>query len=601
MKSFFLALALTVVVAGPARAQSDTPVAGLVAEGEARWEDALRIYRAQLQHAAGPVELWLRIADIEARLGRPQESIAALERAAAMRPGQAHISSRLSQAYAARGHARAALRAIEGALAVEPGSAEYLRAHATLATWAGDYGAATRSYRKLRQLHPQDSVLALALARVSVWNGSSDAAASAYRDYLNGPSPIAEAWLELARAESWRGNVVGALEALQEFRDRFGLTDAYARERVYVLARGGRPRQALAELGPMLAATPNDYELNLSRTIALASLQRHGAAASSLTDIDILKPGHDDTRAAASLVRSLLGSSVGPAGTFYSDSDGLRLLRTAPRFDLGFKSDTRLDGVYERTQLEARVGSGLEHISGARSATVEHGSAGLSQRLGPLVVGATIGRAVAESHSMLTHGAFVKFRPADTFAVSVERSSGFAIISPRTASLGLGRTTHRATVDWTVSTRYHLALEGSHEDLSDGNARWQIYVAPRVAIARSQRVNVDVGLLLHQFGARENLDHGYYDPRRHEYYAVVLSPYWKVADSVGIGLSANLGGQRDDASGAFRLGRQAAIEAALGIYGPWLLKIHGTTTNNRRLESGAYSGISGGVALVRRF
>jgi tetratricopeptide (TPR) repeat protein len=601
MKAFTLSLALIALLAGQAGAQTNIPAGALVAEGEARWADALRLYRAQLEREPGATEPWLRIADIEARLGRASESIAALEHAAAARPSDASISSRLSQAYAAQGHAVAALHAIEGALAVQPLSEEYLRAHATLATWAGNYDAAARSYRKLRQAHPQDTDLALALARVSVWNADSDAAASAYRDYLNGSNPLPEAWLELARTESWRGNVIAAVEALEQYGHRFGATDAYLRERVYVLARTGRPREALRDLAPLLAAAPNDYELQLSRTVALASLRRHGAAASSLAGIDALKPDHTDTRAAESLVRSLLGSNVGPSTTFYNDSDGLQVLKAAPRFDVGFKSDTRFHGGYELIELEARIGSGLEHVSGGRSAKVEHGWTGLTQRIGALTLGGTVGQARAESHSHNTYAAFVKFTPADTVAVSAERSSGFATISPRTASLGITKITHRSTIDWAVAMRYHVALEAAHEELSDGNARWEVLVAPRAAVARTQRLNLDVGLLLHQFGARHNLDHGYYDPRRYEYYAVVVSPYWKVSDDIGVGASAGLGGQRDDSDSRFRLGSNASAEATFGIYGPWLLKVHGSTTNNWRLDSGAFRGVSGGIVLLRRF
>ena len=108
-------------------------------------------------------------------------------------------------------------------------------------------------------------------------------------------------------------------------------------------------------------------------------------------------------------------------------------------------------------------------------------------------------------------------------------------------------------------------------------------------------------MLLHQFGARQDLDHGYYDPRRYEYYAVVISPYWKVAENIGVGASAGLGGQRDDSDGRFRLGSNASAEATFGIYGRWLLKIHGSTTNNRRFASGAFRGVSGGMVLLRRF
>ena len=595
---FFVA----VLFAAHAGAQESTvPLPALALEGQGRWTEALQIYRDQVLEHPTSAELWLRIADIEAKLERTQDALSSLQRAADASPSDARVMSRLSQAYAAAGYATAALRAIEGALVVQPDSEDHLRAHATLATWADDYAAAANSYRKLRQRHPDEHGLTLALARVSMWGGSSDAAAAAYRDYLAAPNAAPEAWLELARAESWRGNVASASSALRQYAARFGETAAYVRERVAVLARGGRPRAALRELQPLLAAAPADYDLTLSRTIALAAARRHGDALSSLTGTDALQPGHADTRAARSLVRSMLGSNLGPSTTFYSDSDGLQSVAVTPRFDVGFRTDTRLSGGYEHIDLQARAGSGLEQVSGAGSATVEHVWAGLAQRLGAVTVGGRLGRARPEGHELTTYGAFIRFVPADAFAVSVERSSGFAAISPRTAGLGLTRLGHRAQVDWLPSMRYHVALEGSYETLSDGNARWEAVVSPRAAITRSQRLNLDLGLMVHQFGATRDLDNGYYDPRRYESYSVVVFPYWKISENVGVALTGGIGAQRDVAGRGFQLGTSASAEATFGIYERWLLKVYGSTTSNRRLDSGGFSGVSAGVGLLRRF
>jgi len=454
---------------------------------------------------------------------------------------------------------------------------------------------------KLRQRHPNEPALTLGFARVSVWSGSSDLAASAYRDYLEAPDAAPDAWIELARAESWRGNFAAAMDTLDHYKALFGETTVYSRERVSILARGGRPRQALRDLQALLAISPRDVDLNLSRTIALASMRRHGAALSSLTGVEALRPGQADARAAASLVRSLLGSNVGPSTTFYNDSDGLQAIKVTPRFDVGFRTDTRLHGGYEHIELQARVGSGLEQISGASAATIDHVWAGLSQRFGAMTLGGTVGQARPEAHRLTTYGASARFVPADTFAASVERSSGFAATSPRTAGLGLSRVSHRAQIDWTPFMRYQLTLDGSHEDLSDGNARWEVFVSPRAVLARTEHLNFDLGLLLHQFGARQNLDNGYYDPRRYEYYSVVFSPYWKASENIGIGVSAGIGGQRDDSARAFRLGSNASIEGTFGIYRRWVLKVHGSTTNNQRLDSGAFRGVSGGMMLLRRF
>jgi tetratricopeptide (TPR) repeat protein len=601
MKHLTSLMALCVLLGAPLAAQSQVPERGLTAEAEGRWSDALQIYEAELERNPALADIWIRVADIDARLGRTEDAIAALERASAVNPGAAPVLARLSQAYAAAGHAQAALHAIEGAIALQPDVDEYIRAHATLATWAGDYSGAAASYRKLRQQHPGDAELVLALARVTVWAGSTDAAVASYREYLSLPHASPEVWLELARAESWRGNFAGALATLDEYRREVGETPAYSRELAATLARGGRPREALRHLDTLLAGSPADYELNLSRTIALASLQRQRDAYSSLTTTDTLNPGRAETHAAQAFLQSLLASKVGSSGNVYSDSDGLRTFRAAPRFDIGFGQDTRVQGGYEFADLVARTGSGLEQASGATEATVEHVWSGLTQRVGALTLGGTLGQAWTGSQRLTTYSALLRFAPSDVLSAAIERTFGFSTISPRTVGLGLTRSTDRVQLDWFPGLRYHVAVDASHEDLSDGNTRWEVFAAPSIVVARQQRLNMDIGFLVHQFGARYDFDNGYYDPKRYESYSLVLSPYWKVSENVGLAISAGFGGQRDDSSSTFRFGSQASAEATFGIYGRWVLKVNGATTTNRRLDSGAFRGYSAGAVLLRRF
>jgi hypothetical protein len=78
-------------------------------------------------------------------------------------------------------------------------------------------------------------------------------------------------------------------------------------------------------------------------------------------------------------------------------------------------------------------------------------------------------------------------------------------------------------------------------------------------------------------------------------------PYWKINEDVGLGGSVALGVQRDQRPGSFRFGGNAYAEATFGIYDPWMLNIHGSVTNNRRLNTGAFRGYSVGIGLTRRF
>jgi tetratricopeptide (TPR) repeat protein len=594
--SFIIACAVLPVGAA---AQSHIPERGLAAEIDGRWSDALETYETELRRNPGDAELWLRVADIEARLGRTEGSVAALQRASEIQP-RAETFERLSQAYAAAGDAMSATRAIEAALALQPENDHYLQAHAQLATWAGAYSAAQRSYGRLRQRRRDDAELILALARVCMWGGDTDAAVTHYREYLAQPRAAAGVLLELARAESWRGNFAEALTTLESFRHAVGETPDYSTELAATLARGGRPGAALDYIDALLPASPRDFQLNLSRTIALARLRRKGDAYESLTAVNAITPGRAETRAAEGVLRSLLASSASLPTTFYSDSDGLRTLRATPRFDIGFRTDTRVQGGYELVDLRARAGTGLEQTSGLISASVEHVWAGATQRLGRMMVGGTLGQADANSRRATTYSALVNVA-SDTLTVSAERSSGFFVVSPRTIGMGLTRVGHRARFEWNPALRYHIGIDGSHEDLSDGNVRWELFLSPRVEVARRQRFNLDLGFLVHQLGAQYDFDHGYYDPKRYENYSVAVSPYWKASERIGVAVSLGVGAQRDDDAREFRPGSNASAEATFGIYDSWVLKLHGSVTENRRLESGAFRGYSAGAALLRRF
>jgi hypothetical protein len=202
---------------------------------------------------------------------------------------------------------------------------------------------------------------------------------------------------------------------------------------------------------------------------------------------------------------------------------------------------------------------------------------------------------------MWTYRVGIQVNPADTFRLAVSRDSGFFVVSPRTVGLGLTRLGHAAQVEWMPSLKYTVLLEGAVEDLSDGNRRWDVWFSPRRIVTRSQRLNLDMGIQVRQFGATKNLGNGYYDPHRYESYAVTAFPYWKVSENNGFAVTLAVGAQRDDTWRSFRLGGNAAAEATFGIFESWMLKVNGAVTLNERTETGAFRAYGGGISLVRRF
>jgi hypothetical protein len=399
----------------------------------------------------------------------------------------------------------------------------------------------------------------------------------------------------------WRGNYGAALEDLDKYQQRFGKDETYAREMGAILARAGRPREALDVLDPILRLHPDDYELTLTRTIALASDHRRRQAFDSLQTLRRLQPGSSDTRSVERLVRNALASSAEPGVNVYHDSSTLETQRVDPKVIVPFGNGTALTGGFERERLRASKGSGLERTNGMETAEHDQIWAGAAHQFGALSVHGRVGQARTSVDNLTTYAIGADFAPVDGLTFSIDRTSGFFVVSPRTVGLGLRQVSHDARLEWSPDLRWVIAGRARYQSLTDGNRRWEFTLSPRYSVARTERLNLDLGFVVSQLGTKTNFDNGYYDPSRYQYYAFTAYPYWKLRESVGVGMSLGLGAQRDDFSPAFRLGGNATAEATIGIYSPWALKVSGGGTFNQCLGSGAFGGYSAGVSLIRRF
>ena len=384
---------LVVTMAVPGFAQPSLPEAGVVAEGAGRWTEALDIYQALLKSDVSRADIWTRVSDIEAHLGNTDASVAALVQATRAAPDDATLHQKLSQAYAAKGEATAALQAIEAAHALDPANLDYVRARAVLATWAGEYNLAADSYRRIDAVEP-DPETTLNLARVSAWSGDTDEAVEYYRRYLSSRDDEADVWVELATAERWRGNYGASHDALEAYRAEFGATRDYRQQIASVFAEGGKPSKALELLDTLLADEPDDYDLNFIRTIAYTMKSRPSEARESLDRLRRLDPDEPRTDTAGRIRRAALGSSLGPHVSSYRDSDDLEIQRYAANAEFALSSGTDLRAGFERHDLRAPIGSGLEQLSGVADAVHEEGWLGVAQRFKAVVLEGRVGRGV---------------------------------------------------------------------------------------------------------------------------------------------------------------------------------------------------------------
>src|SRR5262245_50439873 len=420
-----------------------------------------------------PLAFLLWAANAFAQSAGPAAEAAALERAIRETPQDGQLYVRLSQTYAVLDRPSAALEAIEHAVSLLPESAELLRARATLATWAGSYVTAQDSYRRLAKLQPDDDDISLNLARVSAWSGRTDDAVDAYKRYLRVKPGSAPAWIELARTEMWRGNYAAALENLETYQRRFGKDEKWTRETAAVLARAGRPREALDILEPMLRQQPDDYELNLTRTIALTMDHRAGAATDSLQTLRRLQPHSSDTRSVERTVRTALASAADPGASFYHDSSTLEIQRVEPRATVAFGNGTTASGGFEHENLWAGKGSGLERVGGIESAQHDQIWIGATHQLPGINISGRVGQARTSVDDVTTYALGAELVPHDGVKLSIDRTYGFFVVSPRTIGLGLRQTGTGVRADWSPTLRSAITGNLSYQALSDGNRRWE--------------------------------------------------------------------------------------------------------------------------------
>lgn len=576
---------------------------GLKAEMDNRWEDAASIYQKALEANPDRGELWLRLADIHSRLQQHNLAAKALEQAVNLNPKDASLWMKLSRSQSMAGDSKGAFSATGRALELEPDNIEYLRERAALAVWVDNKPAAAEAYQRIARQIPGDDGAKLGLARLDAWMGQTDAAVAGYKNYLKQHPEDKKAWLELVKAEGWRGNYPDALDALEEYRKRFGDDRSYWEERARALAWLGKSTPALDVSEKLLGETPKNIDVLTTHAIALQAANRPREALADLQTIRDLRP---DTKETADLSRYLTTpqrSSITLAVNYGKDSDKVRIGRTSLEGEYVLNPETRLQAGGDWQRLKADIGSGLENISGASHANYQGAWVGAQHRFSPVLAGdfRLGGAQVSGGDQFATYRAGLDIRPADNWWIRPEIERDLFAVSPRAASLQVTHESYRVLARWSPGTRYVVDGSMAYDHFSDGNQRWEVNLAPRREVWRTQDLNVDLGVSGRWFGYQQDLSNGYYDPQHYQRYALTGFTYWKLNDNNGISLALSVGMHKDNTMSDFKLGGDAVVEGFFGIFDDWYLRVYGSLLNNVRQGSGAYRGAAVGAALTRRF
>ncbi len=589
------------------------PEEALRAEMEERWDDAAAVYRSTLEAAPQRTDLWLRLADAEARRQDLTAVETALEGAIGSAPTDPSLRLRLARLHAQRGNTSAARGATARAIDLAPESTEAWRLSALYASWDGDVREAIRCWRELLDRLPDDPEGTLGLARALSWRGEIDDASNTYRDYfeLGGDEPTAR--LEYARIECWRGAFHRALAALDEYRERYGEDPRWELERLDALARAGLPSQALEPIETRLAATspeePDRLRLSIAQALALSAAGRPVDSMNAVDRIAAAWPEDPQADEIERWLRTPHRPLVTPAWTFYSDSDNLERDALSARIEGSPRADVRLGLFGETADLSAPAGSGLETLAGEEEIEIRRLRLELRGRPTPSLelagsVGRTEIREAETSDGLTSWGLGATLRLGDRGSLGLERRTDLLDISPRSAALGVRVDEHRLRLALDPNLRSHVEAWVGWDRLSDGNRRWEALLAPRWVAARQENVNLDLGLRAWGFGFEDDLRSGYFDPERFERYSVTLHAYVKLSAQVGFALFAAGGWERTIAPGipdSFELGGEAAAKLTAGIFADWMLELSASGANNQRSTTGAFEAFSYRVGLTRRF
>lgn len=582
---------------------------GIAAETQQRWTEALVIYRRALDRDPAQIELWLRIADIEAHLANKEKAAEALARAAQLQPNNPGIQCKLSQAYALLNQPKEALAAIEAALAADPDNISYLKARARLANWLGKPKIAAASYYRLIRLLPDEEEWLLMQARADSWSGKLDRAAAAYKKYLARESRetqpgYLEVLEEYIKVQTWRGDYSEALKLAEMYREKGGDYKKYRQRKADILSRASRPRAGLKELEPLLLENPADFEMQTARTIALHYEGRPGKALDNMEILEQMRPQSLDNVELRKFIWTPQRHGIPAGARYYSDSIGIDIFSANLAGNVRLSPGIHLKGGYERNYLKAPQESEFDNIDGSEEARCDRQWVGADLQLGRgLKLDGYAGTEKAEDlPAAFTYEVEARVTMNDSFYFTMSRDVEYFLISPRAVSLGIQVRANQLNFQWEPGLRSDIPLHLQYETLSDGNSRWEVRLAPRYVYKRTSRLNLDIGASAWIFGYRnESVANGYWSPRLFQSYMGIVYGYWKLGENSGIDFRGEAGMLKSDDMDRSRFGWSVDVQGVFGIYRDILLKLRGTYLHNSFRENRFFTAYLLSISLEMRF
>ncbi len=582
----------------------DATLEAMEAEAErGNYDGALSYGERYRQRFGESFEYWLRVADLYALSGNDKASADALQKAASYAPDDAALQYRIASSYTRKEDVPMAMKALDRALELDPDNIQYLRSRSDLASWIGDYDTALESNYRILKIAPGDPGAMLAIARLKGWQGKSGEAIDAYESYLAKHPDVQLPWVEYIKLVTEIGDYPRAMELLADYRKRFGDNEAYWKLKARALAWANRPESALPITTRLLQGSPDDYEVNYTRTVALNNDHRPREAVASLDILRRIDEDKPDTDSLERYITTPLRSHVDLSGGYWEDSDDVVIRRLGLEGTYVASPETRYFLGGEQTLLEAPIGSGLENIDGTKDAEYMRYRLGFRHLVSPdWSLDAWVGEGrVDDNEGEVVYQVGADIWPHDELTLRLFHEHDLYAVSPRAASLDIYRSNTQLNASWSPTLRDTVDMMVAGSTFSDDNSRWDVQLAPRHAILRSAPVNVDLGVSGQWFGFDTDPGNGYYAPSQYERYALTAFTYWKLSENDAISLTFSAGGYKDDTMGSYEFSGDVTAEGYFGIYRDWYLDVRAGLFENSGYNTGAYRAGNIDFVLTRRF
>ncbi len=545
-----------------------------------------------------------------ASLGSPAKAeepnstaLKALQQMTEAQPDNAEHFYKLSKEYGALNKPLSALGNIKKAVKLEPENTTYLRAQAQLANWNGDSQLALETLEKLQTLDPNNSEDELLLAKSYSWAGELDEAESLYENFLEKHPNHEEAWIESIKVQSWVGDYDEALDLLESYKIKFGENDSYRQQKARVLAWAGKPSASLEILEEILKKDPENFDALYTKAVALNAKNEMDESLRLIAALEQKHPGSQDLESLKRGVRLPIRSRITLGLSHYRDTDDLTISSLFLRGRHYVTPRTFLEAEGWGDYLTARSGSGLDKTNGDGTAFHSKGTIGLGHRLNSWFAAKFyLGGSRSEGESQIpTYGAQANFRVSDSFNFSLSRAHGFAVISPRTLSLGIEQSRNILNAQWRPGINWTVDFQAGLDQFTDDNHSYYGVVAPRRVALRSEHFNIDLGVRASWMKFDTQTGNGYYSPSLYQSYMGVGYFYWKISDNDGLRLITALGVLKDNSMDDYKFGLDGTLQGIFGIYRNWLFEPSISVSHNLRQTSGAYRAYVGQLLITYRF